>query len=220
MPSVQREDLRIWDIYNQTSIYLTKHKPTFGEMVYLFSQMENGYRNYPGYEENYMQHQQTFMSDKPWGYDLGMFFELLIFSTVSDYHPYLSTGKRSFYHWLPDIQLSPEGRRIMNVLGNMNYSSIYCAEGMGIISWVSAEEVQVLLQEVTKAVITDSSLHQDDIDTLLYLSTFLSVTVKLGMGLLSAVNLRERTIPAMEPFKLSTKQRWIDSGMGELFMGQ
>lgn len=111
MPSVQREDLRIWDIYNQTSIYLTKHKPTFGEMVYLFSRMENGYRNYPGYEENYMQHQQTFMSDKPWGYDL-------------------------------------------------------------------------------------------------------------GMGLLSAVNLRERTIPAMEPFKLSTKQRWVDSGMGELFMGQ
>lgn len=220
MPRLHRQDPRILDIYNQASIYLTKDKPTIEELIYLFNQMENSYRDYPGFEENHLQHLQEFLADKYWIHDLNTFFELLVFSTVSDYHPYLTTGKSSFSHWLPNISLSQEGSSIVEQLGKMNYSSIYCAEGGGIISWISASDVLILLQDVSKAVVTDDTLNEEDIDALLHLATFLSVTAKLGMGLLSAVNLSDRTIPALKPFKLSTKEIWINSNMQGLYFGK
>lgn len=220
VPALQGHNGDLTEHYKHYSSTFTGGRctTTLETLISISAQMENGFREFPAFQEAYLQHLDTFLSTHAWVYDFALFFEMMVFSASADFLPNMGLGKRDLSHWLPDMPLGKEAAHILGELGKMNYSSVFCADGAGVMGWITAAEVSLLLADIKKVIAGQHALPQDELEAVQNFATFLSVAEGLNKGILSGVNLRGQYWEQLSQFRLSRPADWEGQQIEALFL--
>lgn len=181
-----------------------KSEISMEEMISVSNQLENDFRIFPPFQK-YLNNVTSFYSEYKWSFQFSRFFEYVVFTDCADYWPYFISGRTGIEHLLPDMPLSSAGHRALGILGEMNYSTVFSAEGMGITGWISSEDVKVLLSDIENSL---QSVPQDDMEVLEYFMNFLRIAAKLDLGMISGVNVDDGTLRTLPQYKLSDELLW------------
>lgn len=177
------------------------------EMISVFNQLENDFRIFPPFQKHIHTDLRAFYSEYKWSYAFSAFFEQVVFTDCADFLPYFISGKTGLSHLLPDMPLSSAGHRILSLIGEMNYSTVFSAEGSGITGWISSEDVKLLLSDFENA-LQSGAVPEDDIEVLGYFNNFLRIAARLDLGMIAGVNMREGDLRTLPQYKLSDELLW------------
>lgn len=185
------------------------------EMISIFNQMENDFRIFPAFQQYYMKDLGPFYDEYRWTYAYSAFFEQVVFRDCADYRPYYMLGKNSLKLKF-SISLTKASNHIIGVLGEQNFSSVFCAEGFGITGWASSEEVKLVSSDLDNALAAGTNLSEHDLDFLTDFSNFLRVAARLNLGMIAGVDMREDTLSTLPQFKFSDEALWKDENIERL----
>ena len=145
--------------------------------------------------------QRNYLNENEWSYDFSSFFEYLVFNTCADFYPYLPCGKYGLASKL-DLRRNSLADELIGTLDRGIGTSLFSADSMGIISWITSEEAALLFYD-KEAITTDDN---DE-----FLSAFLNllkVAYENELGLVYGVDMRENVHETLPGFKLIAREKW------------
>lgn len=143
---------------------------------------------------------RKYLNENDWYYDFSCFFEYLVFNTCADFFPHLPCGKYGLASKL-DLRRNSLAVELISTLDRGIDNSLFSADAMGIISWITSEEAALLFYD-KDAILADNEE---------FLSAFLNllqVAYDNKLGLLLGVDMREDVLERLPDFKLIARAAW------------
>ena len=181
------------------------------EMVPLFRQFSADFTRHPGYDALLAQDgNATFDRIHRGEYYTRRFFEFVVFSECASFFPYFVMGYRQF----GAAVRAKEGDTVVDDLllriSHGNADNPWKWDGDGIRSWMSTQEVKVLLDSGSIV-----PRREDEAEYVQDFLRFLGVVTKNKLGLLSACDILSDDLKGCAPPHLN-KDLWTGVEMGTL----
>lgn len=142
--------------------------------------------------------QRAYMDSLEWGYEFSKFFEWLVFRHAADFFPHIPMGKRSLFHHL-EVQGDSFAEALLAQFSDTD--QLHCAEGRGIIQWLTPEETAVLHSAI-------ESLQAEDAAFMAAFAAFLQIVVEHGLGLIQGLEMAEHHLELLPQEKILPAETW------------
>jgi hypothetical protein len=155
--------------------------------------------------------QRNYLNENDWTYDFSRFFEYLVFNTCADFYPYLPCGKYGLASKL-DLRRNSFADELINTLDRGISTSLFSADSMGIISWITSEEAALLFYD-KEAIVSDNEE---------FLSAFLNLlqfAYDNKLGLLFGVDMESHVHKTLPGFRLIAREKWETMQVDKLLFG-
>ncbi|NML72084.1 hypothetical protein HHL23_20155 [Chryseobacterium sp. RP-3-3] len=133
------------------------------------------------------------------GYDeYKRFFEYYIFKTCADFFPHIPLGKRGIFS---KLELKPKTLSHSFMCEFDNYNDFFCSDMMGIMNWVTKEDVELLYYDKENL----KSEYEEFLNTFL---SFIDTAFENKLGLIVGVDMKEDILKLFPSNKLVENSYW------------
>ncbi|MEN2400174.1 hypothetical protein GKZ90_0010320 [Flavobacterium sp. MC2016-06] len=155
----------------------------------------------PEYKE-----QLSFLGKLEGYYEFCKFFEYYVFKTCADFYPHLILGKGGVYRNF-EINVKTLSCSIIAELDDWN--AFICYDSMGITSWITSEDVELLYLDKNNLLFTDNERAEGFL-------TLLEVAYNNKLGLIIGVDMREEKLELLPENKLIDTETWSSIDISKL----
>ncbi len=175
--------------------YLTKGIEAIHSIA---NEFNNDFSSHLVYDTINTKDQRSYLDEHPFYYEFNAFFEYYVFSICADYLPHLPLRKYGLAS-----RIGFNNRSVVaEILGNLdNMNNFHCADGNGIVNWITHEHVQLLW--ISKK---DFILKNEDKDFYSSFLQMLEIAQNKGLGLIRGIELREDALEELSSYKLVSKE--------------
>ena len=162
------------------------------------NKFDSEFENHTIFNKMNFEEQRIFLNENDWCYDFSHFFEYLVFNSCADFYPHLPCGKSGIHLNADNYELAIE---LISKLDGMLGYSLFSPFGMGIVSWLTSEEIELLYYD-KKGLKTENEYFLNGFLCLL------EIAFENKLGLIFGCDMRENILKNLPKSKLIDNKKW------------